>query len=653
MNSSIDPSKSNVEKSPLRHLMGQNFIEYASYVIKDRAIPDISDGLKPVQRRILHSLYEMDDGKFHKVANVTGNTMKYHPHGDMPIYSALVNLANKDLFIDRQGNFGNELTGDPASAARYIECRLTPLAHDILFCPPLTKWVESYDGRNKEPVHFPCKIPVLLLLGCDGIAVGMSTRILPHNFIEVLKAQIAVLKNESYRLYPDFRSGGIVDISEYEKGKGKVKVRAKIDIEGRSLIVREIPYQTTVESVIQSVEDAARKNKIKISSISDFTSEKVEIEIVLQRGQDPGPALQALYAFTDCEVSINLEPYIIKDNAPCLMTVNEILEDSTARLVKILRSELEYNLEQLNGKLHELTLERIFIENRLYKQIEECKTMELVRNTIRSSFKKFENKIQREITEDNIDTLLSIPIRKITRYDIEKNKKDSEELMASIDVIEKDLKNVTRYTIHWLENILEKHSSGKERRTKVKSFEEVDVKKVALKNTKMSYDPATKYFGSEVDGKNPITCTQYDKILLIAKKGYFKVVSVQDKIYIVDPLCHYEILDKDRVFNVIYYSRDDGYLYAKRFKVEQFILDKEYAFLEDDSKLEYIETGENIKLKLEFQPEPYKKIKEMDLSFQDVLIKNFKAKGVRIIDRKLKSSVRQKNEQPSLPLDDK
>ena len=353
-------------------LYDQNFLEYASYVIKDRAIPDVDDGLKPVQRRILHSLAEVDDGKFHKVANIVGNTMKYHPHGDQSIEGALIVLAQKDYLIEKQGNFGNIFTGDEASAARYIECRLTDLARDVLFNKSITEYVDTYDSRNKEPVVFPAKIPLLLILGTEGIAVGMSTKILPHNFCEVLEAQIAVLKGKKFKLYPDFPTGGQMDVSDYNDGNGKILIRAVLDTKDpKRIVVRELPYGYTSESLITSMEDASKKGKLKISSISDFTTEGVEIDIHLARGVQSKDTVDALYAFTGCENSISASMLAIKDERPHIMNVTEVVKHNTDKLLDVLKAELKLEERELGDKLHAKTLEQIFIENRIYKEIEE------------------------------------------------------------------------------------------------------------------------------------------------------------------------------------------------------------------------------------------------------------------------------------------
>ncbi|MCK5154592.1 MAG: DNA topoisomerase IV subunit A, partial [Spirochaetales bacterium] len=457
-------------------LYRQNFLEYASYVIKDRAIPDIRDGFKPVQRRILHSLFEMDDGKFHKVANVVGNCMKYHPHGDASIYSALVVLANKEVFIEKQGNFGNIFTGDSASAARYIECRLLPFAKKILYSPAITEYEESYDGRNREPVAFPSKIPVLLIQGAEGIAVGMATKILPHNFNEVLEAVISALYGESFQLFPDFIGGGFIDVSDYQDGLGKVLVRAKFDTsDSKRIIIKEIPFGTTTESIISSIETAARKGKIKIGSINDFTTDKIEIEIKLPRNVHTNDVVDSLYAFTDCENSISINLLVIKDNMPTIMTVSEVIKFHANHLLDVLKAELKVTEADIKDKIHARTLERIFIEERIYKDIEDKSTGESVRKAVIDGFIPYKKEIIREVTEEDVERLLKIPIRRISLYDINKARKEIQELNARLKDVRYKLKNLTEYAVSFLEEVLSENRSRFARKTEIISFTKVDV----------------------------------------------------------------------------------------------------------------------------------------------------------------------------------
>ena len=429
-------------------LYESNYLEYASYVIKDRAIPDVDDGLKPVQRRILHSLAEVDDGKFHKVANVVGNTMKYHPHGDQSIEGALIVLAQKDYLIEKQGNFGNIFTGDEASAARYIECRLTDLARDVLLNKAITEYVDTYDSRNKEPVVFPAKIPLLLILGTEGIAVGMSTRILPHNFCEVLEAQITVLKGKRFKLYPDFPTGGQIDVSEYNDGNGKVLTRAVLDTKDpKRIILRELPNGFTSESLITSIEDASKKGKLKISSIADYTTEAVEIDIHLARGVQSKDTVDALYAFTGCESSTTASLLAIKDDRPHIMNVTEVVKHSTDKLLEILKAELKLEERELSDRLHAKTLEQIFIENRIYKEIEEQETSEDVNQSVIDGLKPFAKVIKREVTDEDVATLLRIPIRRISLYDINKAQEEMVEIRKRLRQVRQHLKTLKDYAI--------------------------------------------------------------------------------------------------------------------------------------------------------------------------------------------------------------
>ena len=407
-----------------RTMMDRNFLEYASYVIKDRAIPDVDDGLKPVQRRVLWALYQVYDGRTHKVANVVGNTMHYHPHGNASIEDALVVLANKEYYITRQGNFGNILTGSPAAAGRYIECSLSPLGHEVLFNNDITEFVDTYDGRGVEPVTLPAKVPSLLMLGSDGIAVGMATKIMPHNFNELLEAEIAVLRGEEFELYPDFQQGGLMDVREYNDGNGKITLRAKIEIVGRDLIIREIPATTSTETLVASIEKAAEKNKIKISSVNDYTTDKVEIKVVPTRGYDPEKTMQGLYMYTDCSVSISVNMTVIRENRPVQMSVSEVLRRNADKLLEYLKRELEIDLAKQEDLFHAKTLAQIFFENRIYKKIEECKSEKEEYVEVHAGLAPFRHLLRRDVADQDIDKLLALPVRRISRFDIEKNQRE-------------------------------------------------------------------------------------------------------------------------------------------------------------------------------------------------------------------------------------
>lgn len=502
-------------------LFKHNFLHYASYVIKERAIPHVDDGLKPVQRRIMHSLFEVDDGKFHKVANVVGHCMKYHPHGDASINEALVNIANRDILIDKQGNFGNIITGDQASAARYIECRATSFAKSILYNPELTAFEPSYDGRNQEPVVFPAKIPLVLVQGAEGIAVGMSTRILPHNLGEVVRAVQARLQGERTALYPDFAGGGLIDVSDYQDGHGKVLTRALLDTKDpKRIVIREIPFGTTTESLIASIENAARKGKLKIASIDDYTGEQVEIEIKLPKGVYTKDLVDQLFAHTDCEFSISVNLLVIHNGKPTSMTVSEVIDHHARKLVEILIAELKNEQQHLKDKLHARTLEQIFIEERIYKRIETERTQAGVKATIRTGFEPFMDLIKREITDEDLERLLRIPIRRISLYDIEKAKHEMQQIRDRLKEIARHLKNITAYAVSVLDDILDTAPVDLDRRTRITSFDKVDVRDVTSREKVLRFHRDSGYVGMGVDeGIELGKISEFDKILLIKKMG--------------------------------------------------------------------------------------------------------------------------------------
>ncbi|MCF7791173.1 MAG: DNA topoisomerase IV subunit A [Victivallales bacterium] len=622
----------------LRRLISSNYIEYSSYVIKERAIPELRDGLKPVQRRILWSLYRMDDGKFHKVANIVGHSMQYHPHGDASIYQSLVNLANKEYFIDKQGNFGNILTGDEAAAARYIEARLTPLGREVLFNPEITEFTASYDGRNKEPVFLPAKIPVLLMVGQEGIAPGMTTTVLPHNFQELLKAQVSVLNNEDFVLYPDFIQGGIMDVSEYDNGLGKITLRAKIDIEGRKLIIREIPAFTYTEKLISSIERAVNKNKIKLASINDYTAESVEIELVPARGYKPEKALKALYMYTDCEISVSSSILVIKDNRPEIMNVSDIVKEYTDFLVKYLRAELQIELDKLNDRFHERTLERIFIENRIYKRIEKCETYKLVQEAVRSGLKPYLSQLKREVTEKDIEKLLGIPIRRISKFDINKNREETEKILASIKEVENNLKNIIEYTINYLESLLRRFGKYYSRRTKISELEEIDKKAAALNNIKVGWDRRHCYIGSSVKSDDPINCNEYDHLICIEKSGRYKVISIPQKVY-AGRLYYFNKYSKNNVYSVIYKEKKTGVYYVKRTKVDKFIRDKEYNLIPKGCQLEQLTIRDNSIYECILEMGKRKKTEKVKVDFSQVQMRNPGTRGFKLTDKKIKKIV--------------
>ncbi len=623
-----------------KQLMQSNFLTYASYVILERAIPYL-DGLKPVQRRILHTLHTMNDGKFHKVANVVGQTMAYHPHGDAAICEALVNLSNKSPLLDQQGNFGNLLTGDPHAASRYIETRLSQLALETVFNKDLTQYIPSYDGRNKEPVQFPIKIPLLLLQGAEGIAVGMSTKILPHNFVELLEAEIAILEGKDFELYPDFQTGGIMDVSHYAKGSGKIKLRALIETPNdKTLIIKEICHGTSTESLIRSIDEAAKKGKIKIESISDFTSDKVEIEITLPRGQYASHLVEALYAFTDCEVSISPQLLVIKDGTPWETDVDSVLHHHCAELKQTLKSELEIEKNRLLEKIFAKSLEQIFIENRLYKKIETISSYEQIHEVIATSLIPFHKKLLRIPSYDDRERLLHIPIRRISRFDMQKNEEEVAELENRITAIDKSLTNMKLFTIQYIKKLLKKYGGDFPRQTKIAAFEEVDVKSVATKQVKVGVDIETGFIGTTVKGNHELLCTNYDKLLLLFTDGTFQVINIPEKQYVhhnKSGIAYAGIADKKSVFSAVYKDSKTKIGYAKRFIVKQFIINKVYDFIEPGMKLEHLTTHDALSVKLTFPPKARQKVNTLIFDVSDVSIKGVSAKGIRMSPKELKS----------------
>ena len=622
----------------LHKLFDENFIEYTSYVIKERAIPDINDGLKPVQRRILQTLYNMDDGRFQKVANVVGETMKLHPHGDASIFGALVNLANKDILIERQGNFGNIYTGDQASAARYIECRLSPLAKETLFNRDLTEYQPSYDGRMQEPVTLPAKIPLLLLLGAEGIAVGMATKIMPHNFGELLRAQKKILKGKSVKLYPDFQQGGLLDVSGYNSGNGRLKCRAKIvEKNEKTIVIEEIPYSTTTTSIIDSIEKADKSGKIKIQSISDYTAEKVEIEIRLARGIYAKDTIKALYAFTDCEVPVSPNLTVIKDNQPVNISVEEVLQYNTEKLVQDLERELRIELARLQDKLHARTLEQIFIEERIYKKIEECKTYKSITDTVKKGLDAFENKLIKPVSQDDIERLLEIRIKRISRFDINRQHKEIKETKGSIKDVEKKLKDTIGFTISYLDGLLKKYGRHYRRRTTIDTFTEVKARKVALSNLTVGYSRETGLMGFQVKSDCDMTfsCSEYDKILLIYKDGRYRAIKVPDKIFVDHDIFWAGIVKGKTIYNVLYREGSKSQTYVKRFMTPKFILDKEYRLFPAHKKswIQFLQTGEGVRVRIDFIPTKRSKTNSERLEFDDYLIKGAAAIGKRLSPR--------------------
>ena len=634
-------------------LFNTNFLEYASYVIKDRAIPHLIDGLKPVQRRILHSLLEMDDGKFHKVANVTGHCMKYHPHGDQSIYSALVVLANKELFIERQGNFGNLFTGDEPSAARYIECRVATFAREILYNPELTEYVDSYDGRNREPVTFPAKLPVLLVQGAEGIAVGMATKILPHNLIEVIEAVKSALTDQPFELYPDFPTGGLADVSEYEEGLGRVLVRAKFDTKDpKRIVIKELPFGSTTEGLITSIENASRKGKIKVAEINDYTAERVEIEIKLPRNIYANEVLDALYAFTDCEQSISANLLVIRDDRPATMTVSEVISYHAESLLAILKKELTLERGHLKDRLHARTLERIFVEERIYQLIEEQETQSGVVAAVLAGFEPFADQIKREVTNDDVDRLLKIPIRRISKYDINKAKEEMAEIEARIKQINKHLKNLTGYAVGVLDSIIKNQAANHQRKTEIISFEKTDAREAAQRNLELRYDGATGYLGFDVRGGSSLfSVSSYDRVLVVRKTGVYSVIDSPQKLFVDKGLLACILAEKEKLahttISVIYRDNKTKHVYLKRCTIEQYILGKSYTIVPENCTVLKLTTKTEVDALLTYKPKPRLMVLEEAFPLGNYLIKGVRARGVRLTTKEVKSAKFVKGDQGS------
>ncbi len=615
---------------PLHRRVNRSFLDYASYVIRDRAIPNLSDGLKPVQRRILWAMHESDDGRFTKVANVIGDTTKYHPHGDASIGDALVVLANKRYLIDRQGNYGNIFTGDPAAAPRYIECRLSELARAELFNDDLTELVPSYDGRKKEPVTVPSKLPLLLMLGTEGIAVGMSSRILPHNFPELLEAQIAILKKQPFKCLPDFQTGGLMDARGYKDGTGEIKVRAKIKIQDDStVVIKEIPPTTTTESLTASIEDASRKGKIKVKSINDYTAEEVEIEVKAPAGVSAEQLVDALYAFTDCEVTIASRIVVIKDNRPVELTVSDVLRENTAQLVEILKRELQLKETKLQDELHFRTLERIFIEERIYKKIEQCKTNEAVLAAVYEGFKPFRKQLLRELTDADVDRLLQVRIRRISLFDINKHREEMHQVKAELEETRKNLKGLTKYVIAHLEALLAKYVPEYPRLTRSSRYDEVDAREVAFKAFKVAYDRESGYIGHKVTGEEFKTeCTKFDKLLVVFKDGHYQVVELPEKLFVGPDLVFAGLPERERIFTCAYTNREATYL--KRFTFGGTILNKIYHCIPPKSKILFFEPETPAELFIKYKPAPYQKINQQTCNPSEIEVKGPKTRGRQI-----------------------
>ena len=559
------------------------FLDYASYVILERAVPAISDGFKPVQRRILHSMKDLDDGRYNKVANIVGHTMQYHPHGDASIADAMVQIGQKDLLIDMQGNWGNILTGDRAAASRYIEARLSKFALEVVFSPKVTEWQLSYDGRKNEPVHLPVKFPLLLAQGAEGIAVGLSTKILPHNFNELLQASIAYLKGKKFTLYPDFQTGGIIDVQNYNDGirGGKIRVRAKISVRDKNtLVIHEIPYSTTTSSLIDSILKANDKGKIKIKKIEDNTAAEVEILIHLPNGISPDKTIDALYAFTACESSISPLGCIIIDHKPKFIGVSEMLKISTDTTVSILKKELEHKLQELENQWHYASLERIFIEKKVYRLIEEEETWEGVLKAIDKGVKPHIAHLKRPVTEEDLVRLTEIKIKRISKFDIDKAQQRIEALEADIAIVKNNLDNLIDFAIDYFAQLKKDYGKGKERKSEIRTFDDVDAKKVVVRNTKLYVNRAEGFVGTSLKRDEYVCdCADIDDLIVFTRSGKMQVVKVDSKVFVEKDIIHVAVFkkkDNRTIYNAIYKDGKLGTSYIKRFAVTGVTRDKMY-----------------------------------------------------------------------------
>lgn len=617
------------------------FLDYASYVILERAVPYIEDGLKPVQRRILHSMYEMEDGRYNKVANIIGNTMKYHPHGDASIGDALVQLGQRDLLIDTQGNWGNIHTGDSAAAPRYIEARLSKFAKDVVFNPKTTVWQLSYDGRNNEPVTLPVKFPLLLSSGVEGIAVGLACKILPHNFCELIQASIDCIRGKKIDLIPDFPSGGIADFSKYNGGLrgGRIRVRALIEKKDKkTLVIRQIPFGTNTTSVIDSILAAVDKGKIKIKKVEDNTSANVEIVIHLHpdASQDPDKAIEALYAFSSCEVSISPNACIIEEGRPRFVNVNEILEISTRNTVDLLRLELEIAKQEKEDEWHYCSLEKIFIEKRIYRSLEECETWEQIIETISSGLKPYLKKLKRPVTYDDMAGLTELKIKRISKFDSKKAEDKIAGIEAELDRINGDLANLKNYAIAYFKELLRKYGKGRERRTQISSFEAIVASKVIANNQKLYVNRVDGFagFGMRRD-EFVCDCSDIDDVLAISGDGKFTVVRIDEKSYVGKDIRHIAIFEKNddrRVYNLIYQDGPRGDIMVKRFTISGVTREKIYDLTKgsEGSKILFLAVTSVDKppvVQIQLRPRPKLKNLNIDVNFADVLIKNRSAVG--------------------------
>lgn len=625
---------------PLTGMYQDWFLDYASYVILERAVPHLFDGLKPVQRRILHSMRRMDDGRYNKVANIIGHTMQFHPHGDASIGDALVQLGQKDLLIDTQGNWGNILTGDNAAAPRYIEARLSKFALDVVFNPKTTEWMLSYDGRNKEPVTLPMKFPLLLAQGVEGIAVGLASKILPHNFIELIDASIAYLKGESFELYPDFPTGGLVDVSRYNDGLrgGSIKIRARITKpDKKTLVITEIPFGRTTSSVIESILKANEKGKIKIRKVDDNTAENVEIAIHLAAGVDQDKTIDALYAFTDCEIPVSPNSCVIDDDKPRFLGVSEMLRISTDNTLNLLKRELEIRLAELEEEWHLSSLEKIFFEQKIYRELEkDTDSWDLVLEAVEKGFDPYRKLLRREITRDDVLKLTEKPVRKISKFDIKKADELIKGLEAEMVHVKDNIEHIVKYTIAYFQNIKKKYSAGKGRKTEIRSFDNIQATQVVIANEKLYVNWEEGFVGYGLKKDEYICdCSDIDDVIAFRKDGTYMVAKVQDKAFLGKGLLHVNVFRKNdtrTIYNVIYRDGKNGPIMMKRCAITGITRDKEYTLTKGttDSQILYFTAnpnGEAEIVRVTLRPRPRLKNLIIDLDFGLQAIKGRDAQG--------------------------
>lgn len=639
--SKITPLSSDVTRYQLRSMYRSWYLDYASYVILERAVPNIADGLKPVQRRILHSMKTLDDGRFNKVANIVGNTMQYHPHGDASINDALVQLGQKELLIETQGNWGNVLTGDRAAAGRYIEARLSPFALEVLYNSKLTEWAPSYDGRKKEPVTLPAKFPLLLVQGVEGIAVGLSSKILPHNFNEILDACIAFLRGEEFALYPDFATGGFIDVNRYNDGTrgGAVKVRAKIEkIDNKTLAITEVPYGVTSGSLINSILKAGEKGKIKIRKVDDMTSESVRVMVYLQPGTSSDKAIDALYAFTDCEINIYPNCCVIHDKKPVFISISDVLRHSVLSTRDLLQRELEIQRDEVREMLHFASLERIFIEERIYKdkEYEQSRSFEEATAHIMNRLKPWEPKFIRPVTDDDVQRLYEIKMGRILRFNAQKAEETIAAYRDKISEIEKHLANITAYTIDWYMSLKAKYGDAFPRRTVVRGFDNIEAATVAEANKKLYINRAEGFIGTSLAKDEFICpCSDIDDVIIFYRDGKYKVVKVQEKLFVGKNIEHIDVFkrnDQRTVYNVIYRDGKDGTYFMKRFFVTGITRDKEYDITQGTpgSRICYFTrnpNGEAEVVRVTLKPKARLNKLQFDVDFGELAIKGKQSRG--------------------------